>query len=100
MGSGYSKMKKQAKMLQDQMSKIKDDMQNIEKIGSAGGTLVQITLNGEKEITKIKISPDCVDKDDVEGLEDLILAAYKDASQQVDKECPMPNSSLPFNLGM
>ena len=53
MGSGYSKMKKQAKAFQEQMAKMQDDMQKLEVTGSAGNGLVQITLSGEKEIKKL-----------------------------------------------
>ena len=57
MGSGYSKMKKQAKQFQDQLSKMQEDIQNLEVTGSSGNGLVQIVLTGEKEI-KIPISHD------------------------------------------
>ena len=71
MGSGYSKMKKQAKMFQEQMAKMQEDMQNLEVTGSSGNGLVQITLSGEKEIKKLSINPECVDPEDIEGLQDL-----------------------------
>lgn len=90
MGSGFSKMKKQAQMLQEQFSQMKDELQNKFFEGSAGLGLVTVTLNGEKELKKISINPECVS--DVEGLQDLILAAYQDASQKVEAEKP----AMPF----
>lgn len=86
MGSGFSKKKKQAKILQKQFSEIQEKMRDVEVTGQAGNGLVTITLNGDSAMTRIKINPDCVDKEDIEGLEDLIKAAYEDASAQLQKE--------------
>lgn len=88
MGSGFSKMKKQAKQLQEQMAQMQEEMQNLKVTGSAGNGLVEITLTGEKEMESISIKPDCVDPDDIEGLQDLILVAYKDALKQVEEKTP------------
>ncbi|PIS00594.1 MAG: nucleoid-associated protein [Chlamydiae bacterium CG10_big_fil_rev_8_21_14_0_10_35_9] len=92
MGSGFSKMKKQAKMMQDQMDKMKKEMQNLEVEGSAGGSLVKVVINGEKEVKKIVISPECVDPDDIDGLQDLIIGAFENAYQKLEQENPMPFS--------
>lgn len=56
---------------------------NAEAEGSAGNGLVTITLNGENEITALKIKPDCVDPEDIEGLEDLVRAAHNDALKKL-----------------
>ena len=48
--------------------------------------LVAITLNGNHEIEEVKIKPDCVDKEDIEGLEDLIKAAYNNAQEQFKRK--------------
>ena len=99
MGSGFSKMKKQARQLEEQLSKVQEEMQNLEVEGQAGNGLVQVKLNGDKELKEIKIHPDCVDKEDIEGLKDLIIAALKDGHQKVQDNSP--NSlfeSLPFGL--
>ncbi len=99
MGSGFSKMKKQARMLQQQFSQIQEEMKSLVVKGSAGNGLVQIEMNGEKEVLKVFIKPDCVDKNDVEGLQDLILAAFKDAEQQVKQQSSdSPMGNLPFGL--
>lgn len=91
-------MKKQAKMMQDQMSEVKQQMQSKLVEGTAGNGLVSIVLNGEKELKKIQIHPDCVTKDDVEGLQDLILAAFQDALDKVEKETPSSIPGLPFSF--
>lgn len=100
MGTGFSKKKKQAKMLQEQFSKIQTQMQETEVIGTAGNGLVSITITGEHELKQIKIKPECVDPEDIEGLEDLIKAAYKDALSKLKNQSPsMPNISGMPNLG-
>ncbi len=99
MGSGFSKMKKQARQLQDQLSKMQEEMKTLEVIGKAGNGLVEITLNGDKEVIKVKINPECVDLEDIEGLEDLVAAAFQDGHKQLADKSPMGSDllgNLPF----
>lgn len=93
MGSGFSKMKKQAKAMQDQMEQMKNQMEKIEVEASAGNGLVTLTMNGEKKLKKIKIQPECMDPEDPSGLEDLIITAHEEAIKKIEEENP-----LPFNL--
>lgn len=97
MGSGFAKKKKQAKMIQEQFAELQEKMRETEVTGQAGNGLVTITLKGENEMTGIKIKPECVDKDDIEGLEDLIKAAYQDANEKLQKEATqgMPAGGFP-----
>ena len=83
MGSGFARKKKEAKLMQQQFSQIQEQMMNMEVSGSAGGGLVTITLSGDGEMKSIKIKPDCVDKDDIEGLELLVKTAYTDAQKKL-----------------
>ena len=92
MGSSMSKMKKQARQKEQQMELMKEDLKNKSFIGISGNGLVTVTLSGEKSLTAIKIKPECVDPSDVEGLEDLIKAAFQDAFSQSSEE------SSPFGL--
>ncbi|HSX12882.1 MAG TPA: YbaB/EbfC family nucleoid-associated protein [Chlamydiales bacterium] len=85
-------MKKQARAMQAQVSQMRDKLQSTEVKGSAGGGLVTVVLNGEKELKKIDIKPECLT--DAEGLQDLIVAAYADAAKKVDAEQPQ----TPFSL--
>jgi len=94
MGSGFSKMKKQARLMQEQMQKVKEQMQKLEVEGEAGNGLVKIKMNGEKEIKDIFINPECVDPSDIDGLKDLLIAAFNDASKKVDSKSDM--NSMPF----
>lgn len=92
MGSGFSKMKKQAKAMQDQMQQMKAQMEKVEAEGNAGNGLVKLVLNGEKKLKKITIQPECIDPEDPAGLEDLIIAAHEDALRKIEEENPMPFS--------
>src|SRR5579872_426093 len=84
MGSGFSKMKKQARLMQEKFSQIQDNLESTLVEGSAGNGLVTVTLNGSKELKKIVIKPECVNKDDIDGLQDLILGAFEDAASKCD----------------
>lgn len=97
MGSGYSKMKKQRKLFEEQFSKMQEEMQHSEYEGISGNGLVRVVLSGDKNIKSIKIKPECVNPEDVEGLEDLIFAAFKDAQDKLEENSPI-NSMNPMDL--
>ncbi len=88
MGKGFQKKKKQARQMQEQFAQLQEQMQNIEAEGQAGNGLVKLTLNGDYEMKSIQIKPECVDPEDIEGLESLIKAAHQDAMKKVRKEMP------------
>ncbi len=88
MGSGFSKMKKQARLMQEQLSQAKNKMETTLIEGSAGNGLVIVTLNGSKELKKIAIKPECAS--DVEGLQDLILGAFEDAYSKMEQQESIP----------
>lgn len=97
MGSGYSKMKKQAKLMEQQLETMRNEIKNKQVSGSAGNGLVTTVMNGEKELLEIKIKPECVDINDLEGLQDLIKAACEDAYSKLSDD-PMNPLPLPFGL--
>ena len=84
-------MKKQARQFEGQMEQMRSAMQKIQVVGTAGGGLVTLTLNGANELIRLEIKPDCVDKNDIEGLQDLIKAAYADASTKLQQQSPPAN---------
>ncbi len=84
MGSGFSKMKKQARLMQEQFSQAKEKAQTTLVEGTAGNGLVTVMLNGAKELKKISIKPECTS--DVEGLQDLILGAFEDAASKLESQ--------------
>jgi DNA-binding YbaB/EbfC family protein len=97
MGSGFSKMKKQARMMQEQFSQMRGQLSTKTVEGSAGNGLVTVTLNGEKELKKIIIRPECVNPSDVEGLQDLVIAAFEDAAKKLEAdEKALGGGQLPF----
>ncbi|WP_202081417.1 YbaB/EbfC family nucleoid-associated protein [Caldalkalibacillus salinus] len=78
-------MMKQVQKLQKQMQEAQEKLKEKTVEGTAGGGMVTVTANGHKEILDIKISEEAVDPDDVEMLQDLVLAAMNDALKQVDE---------------
>ncbi len=69
---------------QEMLAKAQAELAATEVEGSAGGGAVRVTMTGEQKIVRIKIEPDVVDPEDVEMLEDLIMAAIGDAGQRAD----------------
>ena len=94
MGSGYLKAKKQAKILEQQLETMRNELQNKKVTGKSSADLVTVVLNGEKELLEIKIKPECLDPNDPEGLQDLIKAACENGYQQLSSE----SSPLPFGF--
>ncbi len=98
MGSGFSKLKKQAKQFEAQYEKMREDLKQQEFVGTAGNGLVTLILAGDHSLKKIEIKPACVDPNDVEGLQDLIKAAFEDANQKLEQSSNSPMGNLPFQL--
>lgn len=71
--------------MQRQMEEAAKELETKEITKSAGGGVVEVTVTGAKEITKIKIDPEAVDPEDVETLEDLIMAATNEALRAIDE---------------
>ena len=77
-------MMKQAQELQEKMSAMQEQLAAEEVTGSAGGGLVQVTLNGKAEARAVRIDTSLVDPNDTEMLEDLVVAAINDAKAKVE----------------
>jgi len=78
---GMGNMMKQAQKLQKQMLEIQEELSKKTVEGSAGGGMVRVIANGQLDILEIKIDPEVVDPEDVELLEDLIIAAITNARE-------------------
>ena len=76
-------MMKQAQQMQERLQK---QMAELRVEATAGGGMVTVVVNGAKQLQSIKIDPEVVSKDDVEMLQDMILAAVNDAQRKVDEE--------------
>ena len=73
---------KQAQQLQAKMMKTQEELAKMTIEATSGGGAITVEITGQQEITSIKISPEVVDPEDVELLEDMILAAIKEATQK------------------
>jgi DNA-binding YbaB/EbfC family protein len=76
-------MMRQAQQLQERLHK---EMSTLRVEGAAGGGMVAVVVNGHKQIQQLTIDPDAVSKDEVEMLQDLVMAAVNDALRKVDDE--------------
>ena len=86
-GGGPSNMQsmiKQAQKMQEEMAEKQAELEEREYDVAAGGGVVNVKINGKKEILSVKIDPEVVDPDDVETLEDLIVAAVNEAIKRVE----------------
>ena len=87
-GGGAGNMQnlmKQAQKMQEQMQKAEKELEEYEVVGTSGNEAVVIYMNGKKIIDGVEIKPEVVDPDDVEFLEDLILAAILDGYKKADE---------------
>ena len=85
-GGNMQAMMRQAQKMQQDALKAKEELDNSVYEGSASGGLVKVELTGAFEMQSIKIDPSVVDADDVEMLEDLIVAAYNDAKNKAEED--------------
>lgn len=80
-----SSLLKQAQKMQEDMQKSQEQLETVEVEGTAGGGMVKVRMNGKKKVLSVKIDPSILDPDDVEELEDLLLAAVNQATEEADK---------------
>ncbi len=85
-GNNMQSLMKQAQQMQQKLQEAQEELENMQFVGSASGGLVEITVSGKKSVLGIKIKPEACDPDDVEMLEDLILAAINDAYQKAQQK--------------
>ncbi len=78
-------MQRQVQQMQMQMEKMQEELGNTMVEGSAGGGAVVVTMNGQRDVQAVKINPDVVDPEDVEILQDMILAAITDAGKKAQE---------------
>ena len=79
MGGNMAQLARQAQKLQQQMSKVQEELEQSEYEATAGGGVVTAKVNGKKELVALTIKPEAVDPDDVEMLQDLVMAAVNEA---------------------
>ena len=79
-------MMKQAQEMQAKMAQMQSKLADIEVQGQSGAGMVSVTLNGKGDLKKVKLDKSIVDPDDVEVLEDLLVAAFNDAKAKVEQQ--------------
>lgn len=90
---------KQAQKMQKQMEEAQANLEQAEITATAGGGAVEVTISGKKEITKVKLSEEVVDPDDIEMLEDLIMAATNEAIRKIEEMSAQQMSKITGGLG-
>ena len=90
---------KQAQKMQRQAEENQKALEEKEFTAKAGGGAVEVTISGKKEVTKVKLAEEVVDPDDIEMLEDLIVAATNEALRKVEQESAAMMSKLTGGLG-
>ena len=100
-GMNQAAMMKQAQKMQQEMLRMQEEMENKTWSATAGGGMVTATVNGKHEVVDLKINPEAVDPDDVEMLQDMVLAAVNEAMRTADAEAAQNMSRLTggMNLG-
>jgi hypothetical protein len=94
-----AQLMKAAQQMQQQLAAAQDELAQAEVTGSAGGGLVTATMSGSGELTALTIAPDAVDPDDIETLQDLVVAAVRDASRAVNELTATTMGPLTGGLG-
>ena len=77
--------RKLLKQLQETQERIQKEIHDLEIEASSGGGMVKVVMDGEKKLKSLKLDPEAVNKDDVEMLQDLVLAAVNEAARRVDE---------------
>lgn len=99
MPGNMSNLMKQAQRMQRQMEESAKELESKEFTAAAGGGAVEVTVTGKKEVSKVKLDPEAVDPDDVEMLEDLIMAATNEALRKADEASAANMAKLTGGFG-
>lgn len=85
-GANMQNLLKQAQQMQKQMEEAQGEIDQMEFEAASGGGVVTATVKGNKELVSVKIAPEAIDPDDIEMLEDMVVAAVREAMEKADKE--------------
>ena len=100
MPGNMNNLMKQAQRMQRQMEEQQKELEEKEFSASAGGGAVEVTVSGKKEVVKVKLAEEVVDPDDIEMLEDLIVAATNEALRKMDEISQQSMSKITGGMGM
>ena len=99
-GMNQMAMMKQAQKMQQDMLRMQEEMENKTYTATAGGGMVSATVNGKHEVLNLEIKPDAVDPDDVEMLQDMVIAAVNEAMRAADTDAANNMSRLTGGLNL
>ena len=99
-GMNMNNMMKQVQKMQKQMEEQQKALEESEFTATAGGGAVEVTMTGKKVLTKVTLDPDAVDPDDVEMLQDMVMAAVNEAMRTADTESANNMSRLTGGLNL
>ena len=99
MPGNMNNLMKQAQKMQRQMEEAQKELEEKEITAAAGGGAVEVTVSGKHEVTKVKLAEEVVDPDDIEMLEDLIMAATNEALRKVEETSQQNMSKITGGLG-
>mgnify|MGYP004460515475 FL=1 len=100
MPGNMNNLMKQAQRMQRQMEENQKELEEKEFTAKAGGGAVEVTVTGKKEITKIKLSEEVVDPEDIEMLEDLVMAAVNEALRMAEEASAEAMNKMTGGLGL
>ncbi len=100
MPGNMNNLMKQAQRMQRQMEESQKELETKEFTAKSGGGAVEVTVTGKKEVTKVKLSEEVVDPDDIEMLEDLVMAATNEALRMAEEANAEVMSKMTGGLGM
>lgn len=100
MPGNMNNIMKQAQKMQKQMAEAQQALEEKEHTAKAGGGAVEVTVNGKHEIVSVKLAEEVVDPDDIEMLQDLIIAATNEAMRIVDEDSQQTMSKFTGGLGL
>lgn len=99
MPGNMNNLMKQAQKMQRQMEENQKALEEKEFVATAGGGAVEVAISGKREVVRVKLAEEVVDPDDIEMLEDLIVAATNEALRKVEEESAAVMSKLTGGLG-
>jgi nucleoid-associated protein EbfC len=99
MGRKMNKMMKQVQQMQEQMEQMQEDLKKESVTARAGGGAVKATVSGSQELVSIEIDPDVVDPEDVEMLQDMVVAAVNEAMNSAQELASQRMNSITGGLG-
>ena len=99
-GMNQAAMMKQAQKMQQEMLRMQEEMENKTYTAAAGGGMVKAVVNGKHELMELTINPEAVDPDDVEMLQDMVIAAVNEAMRTADTDSANSMSRLTGGLNL